>query len=999
MIRILFILVSITCFTQGLSAQSRGFKSYSVADGLAQSNVIDITEDKFGNLWLATFGGLSRFDGQNFENFQKQHGLASNRLFCLSIDSRGYIWMGTDKGVTKYDGRVFQNIPLPDHQSGQYVNQIHADKNDVIWIGTTSGHTYQWLDQELREITIDEEQKIGVLSGIAEDHRGLWITTFDGNLIRFVLDSIPEKIPITTLPENHEISSIFIDKKSNIWLGTTDGLFRSRGLDFEEVHLFDNGSPDFAIYSINQSEDGSIWLGTTHGAYKYTERGCYSIKATEGLTDNIVYKIHKDREGTLWFGTFGGGIFKSLGELFTYLGKDNGMPFDYISYIEKSSNGYWFGSYGGGVYHYQPAEAGSNYSIVNLSSKEGLCNDFVFALTEDANGHLWIATVWGLSEFYQNRFRSYYQQDGLPSNRVYDLELAEDGNIYAGTSKGLTIIYPGQDPEFETYVYPGAEEHNRIRSILQMPSGEVLLGTQGGLKIFDGKVITDYFQVDSLSTKGVSSLLMSKNGGLWCSLMDEGILYIDTESDSIRHYSEACGLSSNIVYSIALDAQGALWAGTPKGLDKVTFDRHGKIQTVRNFGADEGFFGIETNTNALLMDDDGSLWFGTVAGAYRCWPEKDLLNTFEPLTYLTDIQLFSQEVDWSQQSDSLSRWFNLPPNLNLAHNQNHVTFQFLGNSLKNPDKVRYQYILENFDRDWQPVTGRREAVYTNIPPGHYTFKVKASNNDGVWNNEPTSYSLVITPPFWKSWWFFTMVLIILVVSGRVYYNYRIQKKLQSLLEVEKIKYDETVKVRKRVAEDFHDQVGNQLASITVLVQLIESKLDTSNREIQGLLHKLGQFTKTLFTGTRDFIWSIDPKSDKVDEMLIYIRDFGEELFEYSDINFHVDTDDNLNTKLTLPVGWSRHVVYIVKEAMTNSLKHAHCKNVYLKFNVVDHNFVFELKDDGRGLNGYTESETLGMGLRNMKERAKKISGNVIVSSDNGHGTTVILQGKIPQNAG
>lgn len=204
-------------------------------------------------------------------------------------------------------------------------------------------------------------------------------------------------------------------------------------------------------------------------------------------------------------------------------------------------------------------------------------------------------------------------------------------------------------------------------------------------------------------------------------------------------------------------------------------------------------------------------------------------------------------------------------------------------------------------------------------------------------------------------------------------------------------------MRRRVAEDFHDQVGNQLASITVLVQLIQAKLDTSNPEIEELLGKLGQFTKTLFTGTKDFIWSIDPKSDNVNEMLIYIRDFGEELFEYSGVNFHVETNNAFDAKLKLPVGWSRHVVFIFKEAMTNSLKHANCKNVYLNFNVSDHNFVFELKDDGVGLNGYVEGDYLGMGFQNMKERAQKIGGEIVISSEVGAGTKVTLEGRIPHN--
>jgi signal transduction histidine kinase len=307
--------------------------------------------------------------------------------------------------------------------------------------------------------------------------------------------------------------------------------------------------------------------------------------------------------------------------------------------------------------------------------------------------------------------------------------------------------------------------------------------------------------------------------------------------------------------------------------------------------------------------------------------------------------------------------------------------------------------LQNFDPDWQPITRKNQAVYTNLPPGAYTFEVMASNNDGVWNTQPAALQFVITPPFWRNWWFFLVALLVLGVTGRLYYKSRVQTKLNALMQVEKIKNEETIKVRRQVAEDFHDQVGNQLASITVMVQLIQAKLDTGNKEVEDLLKKLGQFTKMLFTGTRDFIWSIDPRSDRVNEMLIYIRDFGEELFEYTDINFHVETNDSFSADTELPIGWSRHIVYIFKEALSNSLKHTGCKNVYLNFNVSNHNYVFELKDDGKGLNGYNQEGFVGLGIRNMKERAQKIGGEIVISSDENAGTRIVLEGKIPQNEG
>ena len=197
-------------------------------------------------------------------------------------------------------------------------------------------------------------------------------------------------------------------------------------------------------------------------------------------------------------------------------------------------------------------------------------------------------------------------------------------------------------------------------------------------------------------------------------MVDDGILYHNPETKETFHYHEGNGLSSNIVFSLSKDSSGALWIGTSKGLDKVEFDNQNNIKEVRSFGAEEGFFGIETNTNAILTDRRGRIWFGTVAGAYICDPTKDTRNTLEPKTIMTGVQLYSQEFFWEPDSTSPS-WSHLPEDLELKHNQNHLTFQYAGISLKNPSKVRYQYMLENFDPDWQPITNHKEAVYQPSP--------------------------------------------------------------------------------------------------------------------------------------------------------------------------------------------------------------------------------------------------------------------------------------------
>ena len=341
-------LISLTFVLLVLHAfpQSRAFISYSVSDGLAQSNVIDIGEDHLGNLWLATFGGLSKFNGKDFENFDKHDGLGSNRTFCLSFDSTGNIWIGTSLGISRYDGRQFRNYPLDPLGTNHWVSELLVDSQDRIWFGTTAGGLYQLLPNGEIHDHSTKFPDLGVVTGLVENQQGLWIVSYH-SIFHLPLQGPPQKMPLPSRLEGQEISTIFADTQSNLWLGTSDGLYTSSDKGFSWVHSFHHPSLDFAIYSINQDPDGALWLGTTHGAYQFQHGTCTRIAAAEGLTDNIIYKIHRDREGTLWFGSFGGGVYKSLGELFTHIGQNNGMNFDYVSSISKANGHYWLGSYGG----------------------------------------------------------------------------------------------------------------------------------------------------------------------------------------------------------------------------------------------------------------------------------------------------------------------------------------------------------------------------------------------------------------------------------------------------------------------------------------------------------------------------------------------------------------------------------------------------------------------------------------------------------------------------
>jgi signal transduction histidine kinase len=439
-----------------------------------------------------------------------------------------------------------------------------------------------------------------------------------------------------------------------------------------------------------------------------------------------------------------------------------------------------------------------------------------------------------------------------------------------------------------------------------------------------------------------------------------------------------------------------LWLGTERGIDFIKFDEEYHIKQVKNFGKYDGFLGIETNHNAIAKDSKGNFWIGTVKGIYTFNPHNFKINTNPPMISLTGLKLYYEKPDWTKYSGKIDNWNGIPDQIKIPFNKNHLTFNFQGINFQNPGQVQYSYKLQNFDEKWSPITDSREAVYANIPPGEYTFMVKSSNEDGVWNTKPVQFSFIVNAPFWMQWWFLALILILLLILSKLVYDHLVQRKLKRLLTIEKIKSEEADKIRKVVAKDFHDEMGNHLAGISILVQLLKRKVTLQSLEIEEIVEKIDKSSRTLFNGTKNFIWSIEPKNDKLYEMFLYIKDFGEDLFDNTEISFYMDITHLRNNCLKLPPGWSRHIVLIIKEALTNCMKHAECKNVWVFVKMEGYSIKLTIRDDGHGF--CMESLKLknsGIGLENMKFRAGKLDFSLEIKKGEKAGTEIILLGEIP----
>ena len=972
MIKYLLVLLFLgsSCF-----AQSYNFTKHSVKEGMAQSQVTDMCQDKYGSLWFATMGGVSRYDGIHYYRYDQRNGLPSNETYRVLSDSFGDIWIATIEGISRFNGSEIKNIASFDVQKVGTPQTLVEDSHHTIWVGFSRGVGYLKKDSLYYFDSSNGYYDVTTHSIVEDKDGNILLASYLKGIFKYQ-DQTFEKVNTLSFPDGTKVMSLYKNSHDRVLAGTNSGIWDITGGHAEKIYPF----LSLPVFHMEEDQEGSLWFSSLNGAGKISGNNYQLFGEEQGLTNTWINSIFKDREGTLWFTTDGEGAYSFPPALFTYLNKSSGLAGDAVYTINKDGKGvYWFGLFSFGLSSYD------GNKITNYTKENGdISNNAIKASIVDKDGYIWVGTENGLDRFDGEKFIAYSKSDGLSNNNIRTAFRDKADNLWFGTLNGLTK-YDGK--KFTPYYAAPADEWLLIRCIYEMPDGTLLLSTPRGLYQFsDGNI-------DKFVLQGLDQLfpltIMGYKDDIYFGVPNQGIFKYNLNSGKIRKYSVDDGLSSYIIYSLIFDDEEKLWVGTEQGIDRVTFDKAGNIIEVRNYNQEEGFLGIETNGNAAFKDEDGSLWFGSIYGVYKYNRQNDVHNSYEPITYINDIKLFLEDVDWTLYSDTVSSWFAMPKNLTLPYNKNHLTFSYLGNSLVSPGGVKYQYKLDNFDDDWSPVTEERQAVYANLPPGVYTFKVKAANRDNLWVKSPASFSFEITPPFWQTWWFFIAISLTVTVLIKVIYELRVSAYKRNVEKIEIIKNEEKELVRKNMARDFHDEMGNQLASITVFASLIQMKLNGSSSEIKDMVLNIEKASKKLYAGTKDFIWSMDARNDNLNEVFTYLRDFAEEFFRKSSVKFYAQYDNYSNGKRCLPLGASRQIILIFKEAMTNSLKHAEATAAFFKITERPEGFEIVFSDNGKGL---PEQMLHQNGLINMRERATRISCQFSISNAD-QGVCLVLSSK------
>lgn len=877
--------LSLLCFAFGaclitmppliLNSQTYHFKTYTIDDGLAQSQVLYIFQDSDGFLWFATNGGgVSKFDGNKFENYTQKEGLVNNTVYNIFEDTERNLWFGTIDGLSMYDGHSFVNYTTEDGLINKYVRSVCEDTKRRIWVATSKGiSVMSFKDKKTKQFEIKNlDNKDGLLGidilCIVKDTAGnLWIGTDEGaNLVNPELEDkfVFSHFTFNENIANNAVRTIIEDPAGNIWLGTgRNGIYKitfnnndHHKYKIENINVKNIFPRKDLIYKIIKDKKNNLWVaqfggGVTRIVFRdksFTDFDCEHYSTANGLPYDKTASVCEDFEGNIWIGTYGSGVSKYSGKTFESFTIKNGLDDNFVwAIMEDEKNNIWVGTDFGGISKFNFNVKGVVGSIENFGIKKRLNSNRIRAIHQDKNGNFWFGTSNGITKLEYNEknkskiYKYYTTLEGLVDNDIRSIFEDKEGNMWFGSINGglskLNIkLKDGNQKVFQNFTIDNGLIYNAVYSVLEDKFGDIWVATGGGLSRImksDNPAkpdIINYTTLNGLPHDEIRNIISDKAGNLYIGTGGGfSILYHDNYQQhelKFKNFTSKDGLSSDRLYLMLFDKDENLWIGTNIGVDKFDLKAYNANGTInfKYYGYLDGFIGIETNTNAACLDHNGNLWFGTIGGLIKYNPAEDKTNKNEVRTHITKLKVFMEETE-------------MVPGLQLAYDKNHVSFEFTGISFINPEKIKYQYKLDGLDNQWSPVTKETRVTYSNLPHGEFSFNVKACSNAELWNKVPVTYSFVIYPPFWQTLWFRVccVILVVVLVAGVIKIRERNLRKLQKELKnrinertVELSNKNKSLEDLNKTLEEAHAEVLSEKKK----VDNISAELKRSNKDLQ-----------------------------------------------------------------------------------------------------------------------------------------------------------------------
>lgn len=997
-------------------SQQNHFTHLTVEDGLSQSSVFSISQDNIGFMWFATEDGLNKYDGNKFSVYRPIEN-DSTSLPDLGIrkvfkDKNGNIWVITLRGrLCLYDHlkNSFKRFSIAD-VNGKPIKiiSIVEESNGKIWIASTKGDFF-FYNEKLKSFdklnftskTSDQFKSIHLQCLLIDSQNTFWIGTWEG-LINF--NPVTEEIKWFKHSQLNPgtlggdmVFSLDEDASGNIWIASASGGVSVYSKSKRTFEVFspslkdDNHSiSSNRIMSILVDSRNKIWIGSfdkgldlfdpeiktfTNFSHDPSVQGSFSIGA--------VMSMFEDKSGGVWFGTGGGGLnrFDLLNHNFYHLqfspgSKTNISPNPVLAICEDHLGNLWIGSDGGGINY---KRSNSDKFITYLQNPEYGSNA-ITAIYEDSNGNIWVGADPGadspagvLLKFDRNK------NNFIP---IIDVKIKlggisvirEDkfGELWIATpSDGVHRYNPNTHKEI-IYHHNSKDSNsissNSIFSIYEDSFGNLWFGSiASGLNLFSQKnnsftrFVNNSNDKNSIGSNSIWCITEDQNHNLWIGMWGGGINKYDRYKNVFVRYTSDDGLAGNVVYNIIPDEENNLWISSNKGLSKFDISS----EKFRNFNRSDGLFINDFSAGASFKSKDGRLFFGGNSGVVIFNPRMINENRFIPNVAITDFKVFDKTF-FTDNSLSNSK------EIYLNYDQNFFTIEFASFDFTSPQKNQFEYKLDGVDKDWIKSNGRNFASYTDLTNGNYKFRLKGSNSSGIFNPEEVVLNIIIAPPFWKTWWFRSFTVIVLMLLLYAMHRYRLNK----LLEIER--------TRIRIARDLHDEVSASITGIVYFADAIKTEMQEEQKSAaKKLINMISESAAQIQDSMSDIIWSINPDNDDWSVVLPKFRRFASDLCESKNIDYKIEIPDNFSDK-SLRMDQRHDLWLIFKEIVTNSVKHSNCTKLEIKlFN--DCNFLYlNISDNGSGFDSSNPSQNNG--VKNIRSRTKSLNGSAELYTAIGNGT-------------
>jgi signal transduction histidine kinase/ligand-binding sensor domain-containing protein len=883
-----------------------------------QNEVFALLADRDGSLWIGIYaGGLVHYQNGKFKHYGVQNGLSDERIVSLLQDSAGDLWIGTPNGLNHFKNGKFTVYGTSHGLPERVIWDLLEDENKHIWAATVGKGLYRWNGEKF--VKVENISHYDVLA-LMKDSRGrIWIGTGagvdlfqDGKVTHYVLKEGKK-------PEG--AISFLEDRDRNIWIGGDSALYRFKNGKFESFST-EQGLSGKGVGEIFEDQEGSLWVGGSGGLNQFRDSKLLTYTIHDGLISNSVSSIHGDQSGVIWIGT-AEGLSRFQNDKFTNLAFQKDIPVNSAKTLLLDSKGtLWIGTSGEGLFQYKDGK----HSFLN--KKSGLISDFVVSIYEDREGAIWIASYgYGVTRIQDGKLSFFTPDNGLSTNYVLNL--------------------------------------------LQLSDGSVIIGTEaGGInRIHNGKA-SSWILPDQIKNSQVLSFYEDQNRVLWIGTFGGGLFRYD--SGKISQYKKQNGLYDDVVADIVEDKHGNLWAYCGKGIFRLNKKElndfaKGVVSRIHStyFGKADGMKSAEMIGGGSFQAADGTIWFPTIKGLVVVDPEKLSINKQPPPVHV-------EQVIVDHDSFPPMNGGKLEP-LKLAPGKEKFEFRYTALSFFAPEKMTFKYRLEGYEADWVDAGIRRVAYYTNLKPGHYTFQVKASNNDGIWNETGAQYSFFLKPRFYQTGWFLLLCVGAVALTGAGAHRIRMRRM--------SAEFNAVLEERTRIAREIHDSLAQSLAG--VVMQLETAKLHGSPEQSKRYSDRALELARQSVDEARRTVGELRQLTETNPDLVKTLQESAKQQAIDAGMNF---TFEQKGDTFPLPPQIHSHLLRVCQEAIHNAVKHSHGKSIAVGLNFEVDRVSLSVQDDGIGFDPSHVGSDGHYGLKGMQERAREMKAELSLKTEQGKGT-------------